>query len=263
MSIVTFNTLGRYGRLCNQMYQIAGVIGIARKNGYDWALPYWNNYDQQRYDPQADIDIQKHFVNPLPVYEGPELPEQIVPWGYHDVRLSQSVSLDGHLQSFKYFAHCFDEVKHYFGMVEEHPQNDYCAIHVRRGDYDNGFHPRIGPEYYEPAMERFSHDQKYLVFSDDIEGAKRMLGDRVEYSEGRDYIEDFKLMKSCRHFIVGNSSYSAMAAVLGESPIKRVIAPRPWFGPKFTDITADDIYNEDWEVIEWERGERRNKSATP
>jgi hypothetical protein len=73
----------------------------------------------------------------------------------------------------------------------------------------------------------------------------------VEYSEGRDYLDDFKLMKACARFIVGNSSYSAIAAVLCDAPGKQVVAPRPWFGSAYSQITGEDIYGEDWQVIDW------------
>lgn len=251
---VTFNALGRYGRLCNQMFQIAGVIGIARKNGFDFAFPEWKNYDHaERFGSKEDIDIQKYFVNPLPVYNGPALPDKFVHWGYHDVRLRESCSISGHLQSFKYFAHCFDEVKYYFKMKEEWIY-DSCAIHIRLGDYDGGYHPRLGLEYYSAAMEYFPKDQHFIIFSDQPDMAMEMLhttGRDLRLVNGRDYIEDFKIMKGCRHFIIGNSSYSAMAAILGEAPDKKVIAPSPWFGPKYTDITGKDIYCPDWTVIDY------------
>ena len=249
MNIITFNMLGRYGRLCNQMYQIAGVIGVARRNGFDFAFPEWKNYDHlERFGSSEDIDIQKHFVNPLPLYDGPTLPDYPVEWGYHEVKLDRSVSLSGHFQSVKYFEHCIDEVKWYLTMVDEPAQSDYVAIHVRRGDYDDAYHPRIPEGYYREAMKRL--DGPFLVFSDDIQACKEMFGSDVEYAN-RDYLDDFKRMKSCRHFIIGNSSYSAMAAILGEAKDKRVIAPRPWFGPKYTGITGEDIYGPDWTVLNW------------
>lgn len=249
-NLVTFNMLGRYGRLCNQMYQIAGVIGVARRNGFDFAFPYWKNYDHlERFGSSEDIDIQKHFVNPLPLYDGPTLPDHPVQWGFHDVKLNQSVSLSGHFQSERYFEHCIDEVKWYFRMVDEYPQNDYVAIHVRRGDYDNRYHPRIPESYYRTAMAEFPGRQ-FLVFSDDIPACKEMFGSEVEYAEG-DYLEDFRRMKSCHSFIIANSSYSAMAAILGDAKDKRVIAPRPWFGSGYAQITGEDIYGADWKVIDW------------
>jgi hypothetical protein len=250
-NLVTFNMLGRYGRLANQMYQIAGVIGVARRNGFDFAFPYWKNYDHlERFGSVEDIDIQKHFVNPLPVYDGPTLPDYPVPWGYHEINLTRSVSLSGHFQSERYFEHAIDEVKWYLRMKDEYAQSDYCAIHVRLGDYDDQYHPRMTMDYYSKAMAEFTPSQLYLVFSDDIPAARQMFGDQVEYAEG-DYLDDFKRMKASRHFIIGNSSYSAMAAILGEATDKRVIAPRPWFGPKYTQITGEDIYGLGWKVIDY------------
>jgi len=243
--------LGRYGRLANQMYQIAGVIGVARRNGFDFAFPYWKNYDHlERFGSSEDIDIQKHFVNPLPLYDGPTLPDHSVEWGYHDVKLDQSVSLSGHFQSEKYFEHAIDEVRWYLRMKDEPPQNDYVAIHVRRGDYDDAYHPRIPESYYRAAMAEFPN-VKFLVFSDDVAACREMFGSEVEYSEGA-YLEDFRRMKRCSSFIIANSSYSAMAAVLGDAADKRVIAPRPWFGPAYAQITGEDIYGADWKVINWQ-----------
>lgn len=260
-NIVTFSQLGRYGRFANMLYQIAGTIGVARKNNFDFAFPPFKNYDHaERFGSTEDIDLQKYFVNPLPVYKGPQLPDQFVHWGYHDVKLRQSVSLSGHLQSFKYFAHCFDEVKYYFRMVDEYPIQDYCAIHMRLGDYDNAYHPRLDESYYLPAIEHFGSDQKFMLFSDDKDAAYKLLkkhigGARLILNDMGDYINEFKAMKSCRHFIIGNSSYSAMAAVLGEAPDKKVIAPSPWFGPKYTEITGKDIYCDDWTVIDYSKKE--------
>lgn len=247
--IVTFANLGRYGRLANQMYQIAGTIGVARRNGFDFGFPPWRNFDHaERFNSTEDIDVQKHFLNPLPLYAGPALPDRFVQWGYEEVNLDQSVSLSGHMQSFKFFDHCFEEVKFYLRMVEEPPLQPVCAIHLRLGDYDGNYHLRLGMNYYEAAMREFGSEQKFLVFSDDIPGARNLFGARAEYSEGRDYLQDLRLMKRCEHFIIGNSSYSAIAAVLGEAPGKRVIAPDPWFGA-VAGITGRDIYNDDWKVI--------------
>lgn len=256
--IVTYNALGRYGRLANQMYQIASTIGVARRNGMQFAFPYWKNYDHaERFGSSEDIDVQKYFKNPLPIYNGPTLPDHFVHWGYHDVVLRGSTSLSGHMQSQRYFDHCLDEVRWYFRMKGEESLNDLCAIHVRMGDYDNQYHPRLGPEYYIPAMAKMPTGTRYILFSDEPDNALCMLrkggfDGGIIISES-DYMADFRAMKSCRHFIIGNSSYSAMAAVLGEAKDKIVVAPDPWFGPAHTNITGKDIYNHDWKIINWKK----------
>ena len=88
---------------------------------------------------------------------------------------------------------------------------------------------------------------KYIVFSDDIEFAKERVGIDALYLSGN-YIDDFRLMKRCKHFIIANSSFSAMAAILADHPEKIVIAPKCWFGPH-VDISAKDIYHQNWIVI--------------
>ena len=250
--IVTFNSLGRYGRLANQCYQIAGVIGIARRNGFDFSFPKWVNWDHlERFGSSEDTEVWKYFENQLPLYNGPTLPDHSVPWGYSEVTLTHSVSLSGHFQSTKFFQHALDEVRWYLRMKDEPPQNDYVAIHVRRGDYSGQYHPLIPESYYRSAMQLFPNS-KFLVFSDDIQACKKMFGAEVEYSEGRNYLDDFKLLKRCNSFIIANSSYSAIAAVLGDAPDKKVVAPRPWFGAGYAQITGEDIYEKDWAVLNWQ-----------
>ena len=262
--IVTFQRLGTYGRFANQLFQISGTIGIARRNSFDFGFPPWRNHAALNFG-QTDLDVQERFEHPLPLYTGPQLPEYEIPFGYKAVRLKRSTSLLGYLQSERYFSHCLDEVKFYFRMKNELPPNDYCAIHWRAGDYGaaptkykpqgNAAHPRMTMNYYEPAMALFGSDQKYLVFSDDLVAAKNLFGDRVEYSEGLDYLDDFRLMKSCKHFIISNSSYSLMAAILGEHPEKQVVGPSPWFGGEYARTHDEqDILSEGWHVVHYKTG---------
>lgn len=260
----TMLSIGNYGRFCNMLFQACGVIGVARKNGLQPVFRPLRNLDHKdRFGSNEDIDVFKYFKNPLPAMpEGLQWREQPVQWGYHDVRLGPgNWNLSGHFQSFKYFAHCFDEVKFYMRMKDEPGLQNYCAIHVRLGDYDGGYHPRLDLGYYIPAMNRMPSGTKFMLFSDDTKGAYAMLKlasnatDKfdISISNGKDYIDDFRLMKSCRHFIIGNSSFSAMAAILGEAKDKRVIAPAPWFGPRYTNITGKDIYCDGWTVIDYEQ----------
>lgn len=267
-NIVTFGSLGTYGRFANQLFQISGTIGIARRNKFNFAFPPWRNYAALKFG-QPDLDVQGRFENPLPRYTGPPLPEYETPFGYRDVRLKRSVSLLGFLQSERYFSHCLDEVKFYFLMKKEPTPNDYCAIHWRAGDYGaaptkykpqgNAAHPRMAMTYYKLAMSLFGSDQKYLVFSDDIEAAKDLFGDGVRYSEGLDYLDDFRLMKSCKHFIISNSSYSLMAAILGDHPEKQVVGPSPWFGEGYATLDERDILSRGWHVVNYKTGLARIK----
>lgn len=255
MNYCTMKALGNYGRFCNGAFQVAGVFGIARKNGLTPVFPLWENKDHRdRFGSSEDVEIYRHMVNPLPLIpEGITFQDRQVEWGFHEISLpAGNWNLTGHFQSARYFEHCMDEVRFYLRMKDEPPQNDYVAIHIRLGDYDNVWHPRLGMDYYRPAMAEFP-GAKFLVFSDDIGSALEMFGDKVEYARGN-YIQDFKLMKRCKHFIIGNSSYSAMAAILGEAEDKKVVAPFPWFGPNWhpSMIANRDIYSDGWKVINWQ-----------
>src|ERR1044071_2826959 len=126
---LTCLSIGRYGRFCNGAYQIAAVLGIAKKNNLEPVFPLWINHDHRdRFGSQEDVDLYKHFVHELPpISEGiqwrPELPQA---WGYHDVTLPPgNWNISGHFQSSRYFADCMDQVRHYFRMKDEPAQNDY------------------------------------------------------------------------------------------------------------------------------------------
>jgi hypothetical protein len=94
--------------------------------------------------------------------------------------------------------------------------------------------------YYETAMNLFPNES-FLVFTDDYDKATEMFGAKVKYAKGKDYIDDFKMMKSCKSFITANSSYSVMAAILGEHEEKKIVCPKKWFG-ECAGITFDGMY---------------------
>lgn len=259
---LTNTSIGSYGRFANGIYQVCALIGIARKNGMQPVFPLWQNKDhKERFGSGEDIDIYKHLVNELPgIPQGVYFNNKSVEWGYHDIVLPPgNWNISGHFQSFRYFEHAADEVRFFMKMQGE-KQTDTCAIHYRAGDYQHGqhtYHPRMPLEYYERAVEHFPANQKYLLFSDDRDEAVKLCKQlRIDFdiSAGTDYIEDFRIMKGCRHFIIANSSYSAIAAWLSEWEDKKVISPSGynWFGLA-AEINGNDIPHESWTQIRFEK----------
>ena len=250
--MITFNELGKYGRFGNQLFQIAGTIGLAEKHGYDYGFPKWINHDHKdRFSSPEDINIYDYFINQLPEVESGEYDQYYIPWGFHDIIINDFVSLHGHMQSEKYFKHCRDKILHFFRMKDLDPftpDPGSIAIHIRLGDYDGDYHPRLGMEYYGKALEKFSSWNKIYIFSDDITAARKLFGSTCEYVEGNHYMIDFYIMRKCKHFIIGNSTYSWWAAWLSEDPESRVIMPCKWFGPA-AKITGEDLICEGWEVV--------------
>jgi len=63
----------------------------------------------------------------------------------------------------------------------------------------------------------------------------------IDHNAAADY-EDLRLMYSCRHHIIANSSFSWWGAWLSNYTGKKVIAPKKWF----QRLTNKDIIPEGW-----------------
>lgn len=256
--MLTFLQLGRLGRLGNEMFQIASTIGMATRHSYQYGFPYWRNYDHaERFYSVEDIDIQKYFLHSLPSIPMATPFRQVnVDFGFHQLSLpDQNISLWGHLQSEKYFAHCQDLVRHYFTFASEYLRSgrdmtDAVGVHIRRGDYDNNYHPFCTEEYYEQALALFPADTRFVVFSDDIPRARGIIGSNAEYVEGLHYMEDLYLMTRCRDFVISNSTFSWWGAWLIQDADKLIVSPSAenWFG-KVAGCTGHDIIPASWVQI--------------
>jgi hypothetical protein len=244
---------GGLGRFGNQLFTIAGVIGIADRNKQNFGFGKWMNYDNALFGDPVD-DMSLHFENPLPDDRGQMFAEYGYFWGYRDIDLPQgNWSINAHLQSPKFFENSIDKVRYYFRMKDEPPQNDFVAIHYRAGDYiDNpeAYHPRCSKEYYREAIKHFLNE-RFMIFSDDMKAAVEMFSGLCKFRVAAtpNYLTDFRLMKRCKSFIIANSSFSAMAAILGEDKEKQVVAPSRWFGTQANGLDASDIYDKTWRVI--------------
>lgn len=123
------------------------------------------------------------------------------------------------------------------------------SIHVRRGDYITNpnasqLHGLLGIAYYQSALKAIrKHVAKpnLYVFSDDPVWCKANLKfdfPTTYIAHNTDGAEDMRLMKSCRHNIVANSSFSWWAAWLNENPQKLVVAPKRWFAKAESNTKA-------------------------
>lgn len=131
--------------------------------------------------------------------------------------------------------------------------NAVC-VHIRRGDYvNNPIFDVCGDSYYYKAMEYMKktvRDPVFYVFSDAVDEIENAMSFPcpVVYVRGphQDY-EDLYLMKSCRHFIMSNSTYSWWAQFLGQADDKVVIAPKKWC---LTEDMSVGVYMKDWILMD-------------
>lgn len=126
------------------------------------------------------------------------------------------------------------------------------GIHIRRGDYakNNHFFNILDKDYYKSAIDyirQFHTDCHFYIFSDNLSEAKEIIGYTLNENEftlvttnsplegfvssETDYME-LELMRSCKHFIIANSTFSWWGAWLIENPKKIIVAPKKWFNAK-------------------------------
>lgn len=118
-----------------------------------------------------------------------------------------------------------------FLQLQEQAQGcNSIALHVRRGDYL--LHPNhlvLPLKYYENAlsyMNAMKKDTEVFVFSDDLDWCRDNFMECHFVDLGDECLE-FELMRSCKHFIIANSTFSWWAAYLSQDAT--IIAPKQWW----------------------------------
>lgn len=181
--------------------------------------------------------------------------------------LGPNAFLDGYWQSEKYFIDIADIIRKDFTPNNEPPlivknlmeviekENSIC-IHVRSGDYvGNKDFEVVNKEYYDKAINYVNSKNKIdkiYIFSDDIKWCEdnmsfpfptMFVGD--EYKGVKNEWHHI-LMRSCKNFIIPNSTYSWWAAWLAPYDNKIVIAPKKWFPDASVNKNYQDIVPEKW-----------------
>ena len=134
------------------------------------------------------------------------------------------------------------------------------SLHLRRGDYVSdptvrAKHGVLGPAYYRRAMERVRGtvpDPHWFVFTDDPAAAQAVLPTEAQLTvvsgHGLTEVEELDLMRTCRHHVIANSSFSWWGAWLG-MPEGITIAPRRWFADGSV-AGIRDRFPEGWVLID-------------
>jgi len=135
--------------------------------------------------------------------------------------------------------------------------SESVCISIRRGDYVSNKHNEsifniCSVEYYLKAIDLIKekiNNPVFIIFSDDIEWAREniKLDGSVYYETGMDPLwEKLRLMYSCKHFIISNSTFSWWAQYLSRNKNKCVISPNIWFKPNITwPLIEDDFFKID------------------
>lgn len=132
------------------------------------------------------------------------------------------------------------------------------SLHIRRGDCLVASTNRVdlGLDYYLKAITIIKQrldNPTFFVFSDDIPFTKKYLPQDVamvfvEHNDDFNAHEDLRLMSSCYHHIVANSTFSWWGAWLNPRSDKICIAPRHWY--RTEDICSSGLLPQSWIVVD-------------
>lgn len=136
-------------------------------------------------------------------------------------------------------------------------ESESVCVNVRRGDFLVNKHKKsfsvCTEKYFQKAYDiscKLIKNGKYFIFSDDIDWCKKNL----HYIKNAEFVQDgmppyetLRLMYSCKHFIISNSTFSWWGQYLSKNEDKIVISPDRWNNDGFKSPLVD---YEKWVLIE-------------
>ena len=191
--------------------------------------------------------------------------------GFYDFKATKAKNkiFYGNFECSKFFDDNENKIKDIFTPIEteldknkklytEINNNNSVCITIRRGDFVSNpefkkVHFICNSEYFYNAVKVIKEKVKnpvFIVFSDDIEWVKKNMdfGVKAYYEDGTDPIwEKIRLMYSCKHFVISNSTFSWWAQYLSRNKDKVVVAPKKWKNEAYKKDTSKlDIYQDFW-----------------
>ncbi|OMQ09869.1 alpha-1,2-fucosyltransferase [[Flexibacter] sp. ATCC 35103] len=263
------------GGLGNQLFQYAAAkafaleteqklyIDVSQFESYklhNYALNHFNIISNVYNKPNRYFKKIKSFYQKNTSYKE-------VDFGYNQDLFNlkgDTIFLDGYFQSEKYFKKYEKEIREDFEIrtplkkittdtIAKIETVNSVSIHIRRGDYlNNPLHNTSKEEYYKKALEIIEEkitNPVFFVFSDDINWVKSNFSTNhetvfIDFNDASTNFEDLKLMASCKHNVIANSSFSWWGAWLNKNQNKIVIAPKLWFNDN--SININDIIPTSW-----------------
>jgi hypothetical protein len=251
--VISFPSLGRRGRLGNQLFQYAFLRSTAQRLGTRFHCPEWMG------DRVFHLNDADERAEARPLAKRYRQSRTDVGFDPRARRIEDDTEISGFFQS----ARNFDEpvVRRWYRFRDEAVAevaarfahldlSDSVGLHLRFGDKrsDLRFYlPR--PRYYLDALARLPRRSHILVFSDDparsLEYLPRLPAHAL-FVTGNEPYEDLCLMSRCRDFVSSPSTLSWWGAWLNPRPDKLVIAPVEGVLRPGARAVSTDYWPEGW-----------------
>ena len=270
-------------QLGNQMFAYASVKTIALQKGYEFRFVRTENTRINDSDSRYGCEVYtifpqtRHELLPsLPaavdkIWRETITPESNCVFSKDTLKVSDNTYMKGHFISCLYFKDHLSEVRQWFAFSEDilrscrgkirniqeaHPGKRLVAVHFRVGDdyLKQGFllHSSYWFRAAEYILQKYGRDQViFLPFYDyqpKFGGVVNRFMKKYPCQDMRgSLVEDMCSMSLLSDLIVCNSSFSAMAGLLNNTPGKHIIRPSVY--PSGTSYMPVDCFPDEWTII--------------
>lgn len=269
--MITFTSIGEYGRLGNQLFQYAILFVVSKETGFEIKIPsishrYWHG---QRCLLGSFNISAKEFTTDTIKYQYSEKKIDEFHYNPEIFNIQDNTDIFGFFQNYRYYEKHEDLIikeltpkeeiiernKIVFGKIkEEYSDYQIVSLHIRRGDSNhNMFINGKWFKYFSDAKKMFENKKcKFLVFtggnriddkpdSDYAWCKDNLIGDEFIYANCENStINDFTLMYLCdAHILSPTSTLSWWVGFLNKHKKKTIIAPELYFQ---LDMKLDDNF---------------------
>ena len=276
--MITFSSLGKYGRLGNQLFQYSILKSVSNKTGFEIVLDKdintftWHgqkcllkNFSLKSANYGKSTARNRYSENTNDLILSPKIYDENV------YKVSDDTNFFGYFQSPKYYEDIKDILRDELEMDSQYEdfsdeylnqfQNTTVSLHVRRGDVSDGtnrgcewandFTPNsIQYQYYKNSLDSIPQDSTILLFTGgnrenknnkDYEWCKNNFKDeRIVFVNDMNELETISIMKKVNINITGfKSTFSWWGSFLNKN--ENVIAPKN-FNPSISYSDNLEVY---------------------
>jgi len=253
------------GGLGNQLFIVASTLSYAYQNGY---VPFFHNHT---YGCHSSNGYRENILSKIP-FQDKILSDSFLRYNesleqiYSPIPPTNSnLFLFGYFQTSKYFSNMKSHLQSLFvstnkmsreflsNLKTKFPNSKLIGVHVCRGDYIS-LRWELPISYYNRAMMEMKTkfpNALFVIFSDDMPWCRTNFPSSCIFSEFKDDVVEFDILRNMDGWIIANSSFSWWASYLGDSENNmETIAPYFWFPRNGIHKFNEHIYESHWKKID-------------